>query len=88
MQVLDGGPGLSDEDLGTIFERFHRGSAARAGAPGTGLGLSIARELAREWGGEITLANREGGGAVATVTLPQQAQSVREPLANPLPAGG
>ena len=70
IDVLDRGPGLSDEDLGAVFERFHRGAAGRAGPSGTGLGLPIARELARRWGGEVTLANRDGGGARATVTVP------------------
>jgi signal transduction histidine kinase len=70
MEVLDRGPGLSEADLGAVFERFHRGAAGRAGPSGTGLGLPIARELARRWGGDVTLANREGGGARATVTFP------------------
>ena len=52
-----------------MFERFHRGRAGRAGPPGTGLGLPIARELMRRWGGDVTLANREGGGAVATISF-------------------
>lgn len=68
--VLDRGPGLADDELTAVFERFHRGSTGRAGPSGTGLGLPIARELARRWGGEVTLANREGGGAQATVTVP------------------
>jgi two-component system, OmpR family, sensor kinase len=70
IDVLDRGPGLSDDDLAAVFERFHRGAAGRAGPNGTGLGLPIARELARRWGGEVTLANRNGGGARATVTIP------------------
>jgi two-component system, OmpR family, sensor kinase len=70
LDVLDRGPGLSQADLDAVFERFHRGSAGRAGPKGTGLGLPIARELARRWGGEVTLANRQGGGAKATVTFP------------------
>jgi two-component system, OmpR family, sensor kinase len=70
IEVLDRGPGLSDEDIAAVFERFHRGAAGRAGPNGTGLGLPIARELARRWGGEVTLANRDGGGARATVTVP------------------
>ena len=68
--MLDRGPGLSDEDLEAVFERFHRGVAGRAGPNGTGLGLPIARELARRWGGDVTLANRDGGGARATLTVP------------------
>jgi two-component system, OmpR family, sensor kinase len=70
IEVLDRGPGLSDEDLEAVFERFHRGAAGRSGPNGTGLGLPIARELARRWGGDVTLANRDGGGARATLTVP------------------
>ena len=70
LDVLDRGPGLSDEDLAAVFERFHRGAAGRAGPVGTGLGLPIARELARRWGGDVTLVNRDGGGARATLEIP------------------
>ena len=70
LEVLDRGPGLSEADLAAVFERFHRGAAGRAGPSGTGLGLPIARELARRWGGDVTLANRDGGGARATITFP------------------
>jgi two-component system, OmpR family, sensor kinase len=70
VDVLDRGPGLAPDELATVFERFHRGSAGRSGPTGTGLGLPIARELARRWGGDVTLANRTGGGAHARVTVP------------------
>jgi signal transduction histidine kinase len=70
VEVLDRGPGLSEADLEAVFDRFHRGAAGRAGPTGTGLGLPIARELARRWGGDVTLTNREDGGARATVTFP------------------
>ena len=70
LDVLDRGPGLSEVDLVAAFERFHRGAAGRAGPTGTGLGLPIALELARRWGGDVTLANRDGGGARATITFP------------------
>ncbi len=70
IEVCDEGAGLAESDGEAIFERFHRGSAGRGGPPGSGLGLAIARELAREWGGEVTLRNRAGGGAVATLRLP------------------
>jgi signal transduction histidine kinase len=70
VEVLDRGPGLSQEDLEAVFERFHRGAAGRAGPTGTGLGLPIARELARRWGGDVTLANRDQGGAKAVLTVP------------------
>ncbi len=71
VEVRDRGPGLAAEDGESIFERFHRSSAGRDGPSGSGLGLAIARELARAWEGEVTLRNREGGGAVATLALPE-----------------
>jgi signal transduction histidine kinase len=70
VEVLDRGPGLAPDELAAVFERFHRGRAGRSGPSGTGLGLPIARELARRWGGDVTLANRDGGGARARVSVP------------------
>ena len=67
--VLDEGPGLAAGEEEAVFERFSRGSAGRQGAKGTGLGLAIARELTRQWGGEVRLRNREGGGLAATIEL-------------------
>ncbi len=67
--VLDEGPGLAPGEEEAVFERFSRGSAGRRGTPGTGLGLAIARELTWQWGGEVRLRNREGGGLVATIEL-------------------
>ena len=69
IDVLDEGPGVAPDELEAVFERFHRGRAGRAGPPGTGLGLPIARELMRRWGGDVTLANRDGGGAAATISF-------------------
>jgi signal transduction histidine kinase len=70
VEVLDRGPGLAPDELAAVFERFHRGQAGRGGPSGTGLGLPIARELARRWGGDVTLTNRDDGGARARVTVP------------------
>ena len=70
LEVLDQGPGLDDNELGQVFERFRRGRAGRARLGGSGLGLPIARELARRWHGEATLDNRPEGGARAAITLP------------------
>ncbi|HEX5988955.1 MAG TPA: ATP-binding protein [Solirubrobacterales bacterium] len=68
--VLDEGPGLAAGEEEAVFERFSRGSAGRRGQKGTGLGLAIARELTRQWDGEVRLRNREGGGLAATIELP------------------
>ncbi len=70
VRVRDHGRGLDEGEMQAVFDRFHRGRAGRAGPPGTGLGLSIARELARRWGGDLTLANAEDGGAIAQITMP------------------
>ncbi len=79
--VMDEGPGLAAVELDAVFARFHRGRAGRAAGSGTGLGLAIARELAARWGGTVTLANRPGGGATATVTLlPAPAARHQPPL--------
>jgi signal transduction histidine kinase len=69
--VLDEGPGLAEGEEEAVFDRFHRGSAGRGGPRGTGLGLPIARELARRWGGDVTIVNRmDRSGASARVRLP------------------
>ncbi|MEO8969303.1 MAG: ATP-binding protein [Solirubrobacteraceae bacterium] len=68
--VRDHGPGIAEDELELVFERFHRGRAGRGGPPGSGLGLPIARELARAWGGDVSLGNAQGGGAIATLSIP------------------
>jgi signal transduction histidine kinase len=70
LEVCDEGPGLSPGEEETVFERFSRGEAGRRVPAGTGLGLPIARELSRQWGGDVTLANRPEGGLRATIELP------------------
>jgi signal transduction histidine kinase len=75
IDVLDRGLGLGIDELEVVFDRFHRGRAGRSGPPGTGLGLSIARELIREWGGDVALRVREGGGTAASLILPRIASA-------------
>jgi two-component system sensor histidine kinase BaeS len=70
--VRDNGPGINEEDLPHLFDRFYRGQAGlQSGAPGTGLGLSIVKQVVEHHGGRIEVANSTNGhGAVFTVWLP------------------
>ncbi len=71
LSVSDTGPGIPDEDLGRVFERFYRVDKSRARDPGgTGLGLAIVKHLVGLHGGEVRAENATGGGARFTVTLP------------------
>ncbi len=76
LTVRDQGPGIPDEDLPHVFERFWRSPSAR-GMPGSGLGLAIVAQAVREAGGEVSLMNAEGGGILARVRLPG---TVRAPV--------
>ncbi|WP_245642319.1 HAMP domain-containing sensor histidine kinase [Nonomuraea candida] len=69
LTVRDHGPGLPEEELPHVFERFWRSPSAR-GLPGSGLGLAIVAQSVAEAGGTVSLANAPGGGAIATMDLP------------------
>jgi len=71
--VADQGPGIDEEQLPRIFERFWRGDTARRrdGRVGSGLGLAIARENAAVIGADIGVASEPGVGTRFEVTLPR-----------------
>ena len=64
------GPGLPEQDLLRVFERFYRVDKSRARPGGTGLGLAIVKHLVQVMGGTAVAANLPQGGAVFTVRLP------------------
>ncbi len=72
IHVADRGPGIPQERLADVFAPFTRLETSRnRKTGGIGLGLALARAIAQEAGGDITLANRAGGGLLATITLPR-----------------
>ncbi len=72
IEVADHGPGIPDDALPHIFDRFHKADAARTRSEGSGLGLAIARENVRLHHGTLFAANLPEGGAVFTLTLPNR----------------
>ena len=65
IRVLDRGPGVAAELVARVFKL-----GVTSKAQGSGLGLTIARALARQHGGDLELAGREGGGCQAVLRLP------------------
>jgi two-component system, OmpR family, sensor histidine kinase MtrB len=72
IEVSDNGPGIPEDVLPHVFDRFYKADASRARSEGSGLGLSIALENAHIHGGDITAANGPHGGAVFTLRLPRR----------------
>jgi two-component system, OmpR family, sensor histidine kinase BaeS len=71
MRIIDNGPGIPDEELPRLFERFYRGDEARTRADGgSGLGLAIAKQWVEAHGGRISASNRLEGGACFAILLP------------------
>ena len=68
VEVIDTGPGLSDEDAARLFERGYRGSHAEH-AQGGGIGLSIVRRLCDLYGWQVRVAPRAGHGVEAKLTF-------------------
>jgi signal transduction histidine kinase len=69
--VSDTGVGIPADELGRIFEEFHRADETSARRrTGTGLGLAISRRLARALGGDVTVKSKLGTGSTFTLDLP------------------
>jgi len=76
LRVDDDGPGLSDEELSHVFERFYRAAGARGSASrdggGSGLGLAIVREIVERHGGSVRAEASLPHGLAITIELPRQ----------------
>ncbi|VAV89635.1 hypothetical protein MNBD_ACTINO01-2043, partial [hydrothermal vent metagenome] len=66
ISVADTGPGVPDEDIERLFDRFWRGASDQ---PGTGLGLAIVDHLVTRAGGTVSASETPGGGLTVTVRL-------------------
>jgi two-component system sensor histidine kinase BaeS len=76
MHLDDGAPGVPDEALGRLSERFYRVDASRSRAHGgAGLGLALCRRLLEAQGGTLAFAHAPTGGLRATITLPLTGES-------------
>jgi two-component system sensor histidine kinase MprB len=69
LTVSDQGPGIAEEDLPHVFDRFYRSLSSRS-MPGSGLGLSIVRQVVERHGGTVSARTGPTGGALLTVTFP------------------
>lgn len=71
--ITDSGPGIPEDEIPYIFERFHKVSKSRSHTEhtGSGLGLSIAHKIAKLHQGNITVQSKLGKGTTFIVTLPQ-----------------
>ena len=72
IEVTDTGPGIPQDELAHIFDRFYRADKARSrDVPGTGLGLAIVRSIARVHGGTVRAQQAENGGAIFIARFPK-----------------
>ncbi len=73
LEVTDRGPGLTEQALAHGFDPFYRGSqdGQTTSRGALGLGLSLVRRIARAHGGDASIQNLAGGGAIATLSLPR-----------------
>jgi hypothetical protein len=80
--VEDNGPGIPAEYLEDVFDPFF---TTKEPGKGTGLGLALSAQLVEGMGGEIEAANRDEGGALFTVRLPEDGRAGEEltPVSNP-----
>jgi len=69
LEVADRGPGVPEQDLKRVFDKFYR-IPIPEGAGGTGLGLSICKGIVEAHGGKIFAENRTGGGLRIVIRLP------------------
>jgi two-component system osmolarity sensor histidine kinase EnvZ len=87
LEVADRGPGVPEAQLERLLRPFARVGDERSDRGGSGLGLAIVQRLAQRYGGHCRLANRPGGGLLATVALPDAPARAPSGAARPAAPG-
>jgi signal transduction histidine kinase len=77
--VEDQGPGISENHLPHLFERFYRVPETSISNHGTGLGLFICKQIIHEHGGDISVSSEISKGTVFTINLPCKGMSIDTP---------
>jgi CRP-like cAMP-binding protein/anti-sigma regulatory factor (Ser/Thr protein kinase) len=70
LSIVDHGLGIPADELGSVFERYHRAANVRGRIGGSGIGLAGARQIVREHGGTLEVVSQEGVGSTFTLRLP------------------
>ncbi|MBC7725468.1 MAG: two-component sensor histidine kinase [Burkholderiaceae bacterium] len=74
--VTDQGPGIPEDELDRVFERFFRGDPARSRRTGgSGLGLSIVKHIVQNHGGDVRVWSQVGRGSTFTIRLPEASRT-------------
>ena len=73
LEIRDHGPGIPEEEIGRVTQKFYRGRNAASASGGTGLGLAIAKRIVSDHGGTLAIHSTVGHGTTVTITLPATA---------------
>ena len=85
LMVKDNGPGIPEDQLPYIFDRFFQASTdSQTSKTGTGVGLSLTHELVKLLGGKIEIDSQYGAGATFRVYLPIMQKATRKEAASPV----
>lgn len=76
VSTRDFGPGIPEEELPHVKERFYKGSSKERGS---GIGLAVCDEIVARLGGELSIANARGGGVAVTIRLPVRSVQNKNP---------